>query len=264
MAFVITQPCIGVKDTACVDSCPTDAIHAYADSPQFYIDPVACIDCGACEPVCPVKAIFPLDQVPADQKSFISINTDFFKAFDKSKSAANNRGEKKGKAEETKVETQAQEKIPGEGETQKEMAWIEKEGWEALWEAHKKEMEDPIERQKRYGRVRSVFELSDRYILRFFLPEKTPNHMFVYKYDLPVDMPPYVVTAKLEGSLGKVYGQLKDPRLVKLCGFANSFPDRFYVEYPFPKPVSSVSVVVQSEHVVDVVAIKAVPAQKAA
>lgn len=65
MAYVIAEPCIGVKDTACVDVCPVDCIHPrkdeadFAEAPQLYIDPDECIDCGACVPVCPVSAIFP-------------------------------------------------------------------------------------------------------------------------------------------------------------------------------------------------------------
>jgi NAD-dependent dihydropyrimidine dehydrogenase PreA subunit len=58
MTYVITQPCIGVKDASCVDVCPVDCIHATEDDEQFFIDPDECIDCGACEPVCPVNAIF--------------------------------------------------------------------------------------------------------------------------------------------------------------------------------------------------------------
>ncbi len=66
-AFVIAEPCIGTKDTACVDACPVDCIHpkkntTYDDArpgfdevPQLYIDPIECIDCGACVPVCPVR-----------------------------------------------------------------------------------------------------------------------------------------------------------------------------------------------------------------
>jgi ferredoxin len=66
MAYVIAEPCIGTKDTACVDACPVDCIHpkknttyddgrpTFDDVPQLYIDPVECIDCGACVPVCPV------------------------------------------------------------------------------------------------------------------------------------------------------------------------------------------------------------------
>src|ERR1700682_4775246 len=75
MAFVIAEPCIGVKDTACVDACPVDCIHpkkdavyedgrsGFNDVEQLYIDPVECIDCGACVPVCPVSAIFALDEL---------------------------------------------------------------------------------------------------------------------------------------------------------------------------------------------------------
>ena len=67
MAYVIAEPCINVKDTACVDACPVDCIHPrkneddFAAAAQLYIDPVECIDCGACVPVCPVSAIFALD-----------------------------------------------------------------------------------------------------------------------------------------------------------------------------------------------------------
>src|ERR1035438_1537098 len=70
MAYVIAEPCIGTKDTACVDACPVDCIHpkkdepAHAEAELLYIDPVECIDCGACVPVCPVSAIFALDDLP--------------------------------------------------------------------------------------------------------------------------------------------------------------------------------------------------------
>ncbi len=70
MAYVIAEPCIGTKDTACIDACPVDCIHPKKDAPNFaehnmiYIDPVECIDCGACVPVCPVSAIFALDDLP--------------------------------------------------------------------------------------------------------------------------------------------------------------------------------------------------------
>lgn len=80
MAYIITEPCIGTKDTACVDVCPVDCIHPKKDEDGFegaemlYIDPVECIDCGACVPVCPVSAIFALDDVPDKWKHFTEIN----------------------------------------------------------------------------------------------------------------------------------------------------------------------------------------------
>ena len=64
MAYIITEPCIGTKDTACVDVCPVDCIHPRKDEPAFetaemlYIHPDECIDCGACVPACPVEAIY--------------------------------------------------------------------------------------------------------------------------------------------------------------------------------------------------------------
>ena len=77
MAYVITSPCIGVKDASCVEECPVDCIHEGED--QYYIDPDTCIDCGACEPVCPVEAIFAEEFVPQEEQEFIQKNADFFK-----------------------------------------------------------------------------------------------------------------------------------------------------------------------------------------
>jgi len=81
MPFVITDPCIGTKDTACVDVCPVDCIHPRKDAPEFevatmlYIHPEECIDCGACVPACPVTAIYDsVDSVPSSQKDLIEAN----------------------------------------------------------------------------------------------------------------------------------------------------------------------------------------------
>ena len=85
MTFIITEPCIGTKDTACVDVCPVDCIHPTKDDPEFeaekmlYIDPDECIDCGACEPACPVEAIFEEEAVPEDQQKYIPVNYDWYK-----------------------------------------------------------------------------------------------------------------------------------------------------------------------------------------
>ena len=95
MAFVITEPCIGYCDTSCVDVCPVDCIHGpmsveeieeirEADemeklaTVQLYIDPDICIDCGACEPECPVEAIFEEDDVPSKWSNYIEKNAEFF------------------------------------------------------------------------------------------------------------------------------------------------------------------------------------------
>jgi ferredoxin len=84
MAYVIAEPCIGTKDTACVDACPVDCIHPKKDSDKYgteemlYIDPVECIDCGACVPVCPVSAIFALDDLPEKWKEYTERNAKYF------------------------------------------------------------------------------------------------------------------------------------------------------------------------------------------
>jgi len=84
MTYVIAEPCIGTKDTACVDVCPVDCIHPRKDETGFaadtmlYIDPAVCIDCGACEPACPVQAIFPEDLVPEKWTKYTKINADYF------------------------------------------------------------------------------------------------------------------------------------------------------------------------------------------
>ena len=84
MPFIIAEPCINTKDTACVDVCPVDCIHPTKNEAEFeaaaqlYINPVECIDCGACEPACPVEAIFEQEALPDKWKSFIDVNTNYF------------------------------------------------------------------------------------------------------------------------------------------------------------------------------------------
>jgi NAD-dependent dihydropyrimidine dehydrogenase PreA subunit len=77
MPYVIAEPCVGVKDKSCVAVCPVDCIHEGDD--QLFIDPSECIDCGLCEPECPVDAIFMEDELPAQWKDYIQKNADFFK-----------------------------------------------------------------------------------------------------------------------------------------------------------------------------------------
>lgn len=86
MTHVIFQPCIGTKDTACVKVCPVDCIHPTQDEPKYattemlYIDPDTCIDCGLCVDECPVSAILPEEELPADQKKFVALNAAFYKS----------------------------------------------------------------------------------------------------------------------------------------------------------------------------------------
>ncbi len=85
MTYVISEPCIGVKDTSCVEVCPVDCIHptkeedGFEAAEQLYINPDECIDCGACESVCPVNAITSDAEVPEKWQSFIQKNADYYK-----------------------------------------------------------------------------------------------------------------------------------------------------------------------------------------
>ncbi|MGH7801857.1 MAG: indolepyruvate ferredoxin oxidoreductase subunit alpha [Thermodesulfobacteriota bacterium] len=76
MAYIIAEPCIGVKDRSCVDACPVDCIYEVED--QLLIHPDECIDCGACVDPCPVDAIFHEDELPDKWKSFIETNKSYF------------------------------------------------------------------------------------------------------------------------------------------------------------------------------------------
>lgn len=78
MTHVIAQPCINVKDKACVDVCPVDCIHGTDADPQLYINPNDCIDCTLCVDACPVKAIFAEEDLPAEWKEFTQKNRDYF------------------------------------------------------------------------------------------------------------------------------------------------------------------------------------------
>lgn len=77
MTFVVTENCIKCKHTDCVAVCPVDCFH---EGPNFLvIDPTECVDCNMCVPECPTKAIFPQEELPADQKHFTAINAELAK-----------------------------------------------------------------------------------------------------------------------------------------------------------------------------------------
>ena len=85
MAFVICEPCIDTLDTSCLLVCPSDAIHPTFDDPDFastdqlFINPIRCVNCGACADACPAGAIYPQSAVPAEWTSYIAKNADHFR-----------------------------------------------------------------------------------------------------------------------------------------------------------------------------------------
>jgi len=91
MAYVVTEPCIGTKDRSCVEVCPVDCFYNFADQSlnskaskdpaklgdigMLVIHPDECIHCGACEPECPVEAIYEDDDVPEKWSEYVSLNS---------------------------------------------------------------------------------------------------------------------------------------------------------------------------------------------
>lgn len=86
MTYTIAQPCVDVLDRACVEECPVDCI--YEGKRMLYIHPDECVDCGACEPVCPVEAIFYEDDVPHEWWDYTGANAAFFDDLDSPGGAA--------------------------------------------------------------------------------------------------------------------------------------------------------------------------------
>ena len=80
MTFIVTESCIKCKLTDCVEVCPVDCFHEGPN--MLVIDPDECIDCGACEPECPVSAIMSEDDVPDKWVSFIAKNREYFESDD--------------------------------------------------------------------------------------------------------------------------------------------------------------------------------------
>jgi len=76
MTYVIGLPCVDVMDRACVDECPVDCI--YEGGRSLYIHPDECVDCGACEPVCPVEAIYYEEDLPEALQPYLADNQAFF------------------------------------------------------------------------------------------------------------------------------------------------------------------------------------------
>ena len=68
MTYVIAEPCVDLLDKACIEECPVDCI--YEGGRMLYIHPDECVDCGACEPVCPVEAIFYEDDLPEKWRDY--------------------------------------------------------------------------------------------------------------------------------------------------------------------------------------------------
>ena len=72
MTYVVTESCIKCKYTDCVEVCPVDCF--YEGENMLVINPDECIDCGVCEPECPIEAIKPDSE---DNLNWLEINKEY-------------------------------------------------------------------------------------------------------------------------------------------------------------------------------------------
>jgi len=72
MTHVVTKKCVGCRDMACASVCPVECFHIGPE--MLYIDPDVCIDCGCCEPECPVEAIYHEDDLPEEHQGDLELN----------------------------------------------------------------------------------------------------------------------------------------------------------------------------------------------
>ena len=80
MAHVVTERCVNCRYTDCCTVCPVDCFYEISDPPMLVIDPNTCIDCEACVPECPVQAIWPELELPAEYQEWTAKNAEFFQA----------------------------------------------------------------------------------------------------------------------------------------------------------------------------------------
>jgi ferredoxin len=114
-------------------------------------------------------------------------------------------------------------------------------GWEKEWEAHRREPEDLLERQRRYGRVFALHEIGGCFVLRIELPRELPRHELFYMHGIPMGPPEYDCTLQHVGPWTiSIRAHLLDPRLRFLSGKLNSFPPGLKVDFRFPRPVGEV------------------------
>lgn len=137
--------------------------------------------------------------------------------------------------------------------------------WMQRWMAVQDQLEPQWERMKRYGMASSVAEEKDRYIVRFDMPEKVPNHRLKFKWAIPDEMPEYKASVEIHGNNVKIRAKLEDEKVKKLCGWVNSFPDGFQRELNFEVPIKSHRMSYDAEnHILEITLEKAAPVEKAA
>lgn len=199
-----------------------DKTATAGDMLEFFVDKEACIGCVACAETFPDIFRMVEDKALAYEKA------------------------KAGSVRPTKVlkccPTDAIKLVAGEMDSGEEAVTSLETvaGWEAEWEKHRNDREDPLERERRYGRVMQVLREPKGYILRLELPLRVPNHPLIYMYGIPQEPPEYEYTVEqIAPDTLSVRARLTDPKLRFLTGKLNSFPNGFKVDYRFPEPIGA-------------------------
>jgi ferredoxin len=73
MTYVVTEECIKCKYTDCVEVCPVDCF--YEGENMLVIHPDECIDCGVCEPECPIDAI--ISDIDPKAEKYLELNREY-------------------------------------------------------------------------------------------------------------------------------------------------------------------------------------------
>lgn len=115
----------------------------------------------------------------------------------------------------------------------------EVEGWEALWLARRSDPEDPIEADRRRGRVHDLIEDEGRFLVTLLFPTVVPNHPLKYRYGMPDEMPAYKVRVELTDNTLHVHASMEDPAVSKLCEVVPDFPRTFSLKLDLTSPVKN-------------------------
>lgn len=272
MPRVVTSACDGCKFTDCVTVCPVECFHEGAT--VVYIDPAVCIDCDACVPQCPVGAIYEESAVPESEKKWIAINAEESKktpsittkkdplpgalerkaALEAAAAGGTAGGGGAGAAapkgpspeEIAAKRKKEQEEKKRQAEERARVAALKRERlsrFVASLPSRKNllDIDDDMERERRYGKVYWLEERPGGYLLRLELPRVVPAGptslemgvagapMPEYRFEVALPRPDRV----------EVRAWIEDPRVRELVGRVGSFPYGFTREIPLPRPVAS-------------------------
>ena len=106
-------------------------------------------------------------------------------------------------------------------------------GWEAEWARWRGIEEDPIERERRYGRDYTIEKQDGIVVVTFQFPRATPLVRDRFRFGLPDEMPNYRHHVQFENKNLLVAGWITDPKVKALCHTSNSFPSQFITTLDF-------------------------------